>query len=157
MTNALCDLVGRLVRADLAAWQGLPPGLSVALAVGDSGLASMALELGDEHVAADMVHLDGPARAWSRDGEIVLVDAPVEPGGDGLALEVLGIFDAETIRYGTAPASERVYAGLGLAAIVQSPGAVLRHLMGFVPTTTHEYRRALRPGFVVTRHPTEDL
>jgi hypothetical protein len=145
------DLAGFAV----AGWAGLPAGLSVDDSVDAD--APAALELGDDHVPADMVHLGGSARAWSRGGHVVLVDVALQPEGDASQLDGLGPADVEPVRYGLVWADERVYAGRGLAAIVDGgDGDVVRHVVGFVPTSAHEYRRSLRPGFATTRRPRED-
>jgi hypothetical protein len=153
----LTDVIERLAALDMAGWQGLPERLTV----DDGGDVDEAgpptrLELGDDHVPADMVHLAGTARAWSRAGHVVLVDVAVGADGDAAALATLGPADTESVRYGLIPAEERVYGQRGVAAIVDAGGDVVRHVMGFIPTSAAEYRRTLRPGFATTRRPLED-
>jgi hypothetical protein len=155
--TTLTDIVRRLAALELAGWQGLPAELR--LPPGHEPPAS--LSLGEAHEGAEMAHLDDPqpgaaARAWLRDGRVVMVDVALRPARD---LADAGITEAPDERldvtYGLEPipAGEWVYARRGLALIVRPHDGVVLHIIAYVPTPAAAYARGLRPSFEAQRRP----
>jgi hypothetical protein len=139
-------------------WHGLPAGLTWRAHV-DADVPTAGM-LGDDHEAADMVHLpddaDGvSARAWLRDDAVIRLDVPMpsDVAGPGVP-EGLGAPERRLdIRYGLRPLpqGEWIFGARGLALVVED-GRV-RHAVGFVPCSGDEYVRRLRLSFAVERRP----
>jgi hypothetical protein len=149
-------LVAQLAAARLTGWRGLPSGLR-GVAVGDA----RDVVLGSDRVGADLVLLDDPAdgcsaRAWLRDGEVVLLEvswrtaAPAWPA-DGLESPEAraDVQDGLVV----VEAGELVYPRRGLSVVTNQDGTAARHLFGFVPTTLATYWRELRPDLATVRRP----
>jgi hypothetical protein len=146
------------IARDFAGWEGLPRGCGL----GD--LEQAGIELGGsafgylgnpvrqvEYRMGALGPAAGPSRAWTADGEIVLLDTdmPVVEGGSAALREALGApdqqLDAEwdvlTLRGG-----EWLWPARGLAAVVNEPtGAVVR-LAAFAPVSAEDYVRELHRG-----------
>jgi hypothetical protein len=149
-------IVARLAAAQLADWPGLPSGWR-AVSVDDA----LDVVLGSDRVDADLVLLDDPAdgcsaRAWLRNGEVVLLEvawrttAPAWPV-DGL--ESPETRDDVVDGLVVVPSGEWVYPQRGLSVVTNQDGTSARHLFGFVPTTLDVYRRLLRPDLATVRRP----
>jgi len=149
-------MVTQLAAARLTGWQGLPGGLR-----GVPRDDALDVVLGSDRVGAELVLLDDPgagcsARAWLRNGEVVLVEvswraaAPAWPA-DGLEPPEArhDIQDGLVV----VNAGERVYPGRGLCVVTNQDGTLARHFFGFVPTTLEAYARELRPDLGTVRRP----
>ena len=152
----LADVVTRLATLDVQSWRGLPTDLAWRGA-DDEAAASM---LGDEFEPADVVSLGtsapaSGARAWVRDGRVVLVDVALDAAGDASPpSDALGEPERRLdVTYGLRhlPSGEWVYPGRGLALVVEH-GRV-RHVMGFATCDEDEYENRLRVRFATTRRP----
>jgi hypothetical protein len=151
------DVLAQLATLDLRAWRGVPADLSLRAADGDAAGASM---LGRAFESADVVSLDTPpsatgARAWLRDGHVVLVDVALEVGGAAApSPDAVGEPERRLdVTYGllNLPSGEWVYPARGLALVVEHDR--VRHAMGFVPCDQDEYETRLRPQLATTRRP----
>jgi hypothetical protein len=154
--GALADVLTRLCALDVAAWRGLPHGLTWHGGPDDDVPAAAAL--GDAFEPADMVHVSVPssevtARLWLREDVVVLVD--VAPDDEAAELpEQLGEPDRRLdTRYGlrALPHGEWVYAARGLALVVDDER--VRHVIGFAPCAVDTYVSRLRVRLGAERHP----
>lgn len=156
---SIAGIAARLARLDVREWHGLPEELALRGADGDAAGVSM---LGSAFEPADVVSLDTPpsatgARAWLRNGFVVLVDVALEserlvsPVPDFLGEPVRRL----DVTYGLLhlPSGEWVYPTRGLALVVAYDH--VRHAMGFGACSEDEYERRLRVPFVTTRRPLE--
>ena len=157
--ETIAGVAARLATLDVRTWHGLPAELALRGADGDAAGAFM---LGSAFEPADVVSLDTPpsatgARAWLRNGVVVLVDVALDsersatPVPDFLG-EPLRRLD---VTYGLLhlPSGEWVYPTRGLALVVAYDH--VRHAMGFAACSEDEYERRLRVQFATTRRPLE--
>ena len=155
---ALAGAVTQLAALDVATWQGLPARLDWHASTPDDVPA--AATLGAAFEPADVVSLGTPssaagARAWLRDGRVVLIDVALDTGSAALPPpDSLGEPERRLdVTYGLRhlPSGERVYAARGLALVVDDER--VRHVIGFVPCGVDEYEHRLRIRFETTRRP----
>ena len=151
------DIAVRLATLDVRTRQGVPPDLAWHGADEEAADASM---LGDAFEPADVVSLDTPpsatgARAWLREGRVVLVDVALS--GDDAASALSGHLGEPDRRLDVAygllhlVSGEWVYPTRGLAFVVAHDR--VRHAMGFVPCGEEEYEDRLRVRFATSRRP----
>jgi hypothetical protein len=147
-----------LAARQLADWAGLPARLRATDAAESAG----AVTLGSDRVDAELLHLDDPAdgawaRAWRRDGYVVLVQVSWRAKPVLGQLRALGAPDEVADAADgliTLEAGEWLFPRRGLTALVSPEGGHIRHLFGYVPTTAGTYRRELRPDLSERRRPT---
>ena len=114
-----------------------------------------------EEADADLVLLDDPAdgcsaRAWLRNGEVVLLEVASRTTAPAWLVD--GLESPETrddVVDGlvVVPSGEWVYPQRGLSVVTNQDGTAARHLFGFVSTTLDAYRRLLRPDLATVRRP----
>lgn len=170
---SLSELLSRMAAVQLADWHGLPGNLHLGDARPwlDADEVPVSLTLGEDDVAARMLHLADPApgaatRAWLHgdrdragdvDGDretIVMVDMAVKGNHPATPSSLPGQPDARLdTRYGlrNLAGGEWVFADRGLALIVNVSNNAILHVIAFTPTTVADYVRTLRPSFETRR------
>jgi hypothetical protein len=165
MSQPIAKLLAPITRGDLRGWHGLEPDLTVPQLTSafppDSDWSGSA-QLGRQHREANYRWIrfpgaDAQCRAWSIGERVVLLDianpsVAIHP--DQLS-EIFGEPETSLDTWqGTLPmpASELVYASLGIAVFVNRDTRAIWHLALFPPVTLNMYQDVLRIDLRTRRH-----
>jgi hypothetical protein len=153
----LAKVAEQLSSLRVSGWAGTPSGLEAGPLEDPPALVT----LGTAREEAELVNLVDPlpgasARAWLRNGRVVLVEVswrrrpPLDALADLGEPDERGDVDAGLDHL---VGGEWLFPGRGLTAVVDPEGGHIRHLLGFAPTTAERYRRMLRPDLATRRRP----